>query len=164
MDKAFASRLKEMRKRRGYTQKQLATITQISVQSIRHYEQEGQYPNSEYLLLLAEALDITAEFLLRGSDRMNIYTEAVKRELKALSNFEQIKQIKEKELNSTILAQLELSETLISEVREEWKNKKVLKGGINRPYVIDVIQKYCQNRAHFSELFGIKDGALASVQ
>ncbi len=40
-EKTFADRLKELRNIRNYTQEELGKITNISVQSIRRYEQGG---------------------------------------------------------------------------------------------------------------------------
>lgn len=83
MNSDFASRLKKIRKDREYTQQQLAQITDIPLENIRRWEQsrKNELPNALYLLTLAEALDITAEYLLKGTNEMNIYTSAIKAEL-----------------------------------------------------------------------------------
>ena len=109
-EKTFADRLKELRNIRNYTQEELGKITNISVQSIRRYEQGrlNEEQSAYNLLQLAKALDVTPEYLLIGDNNMTSYTEAIKRELKQLNDYGQISEIKETELNSTILSHLEM--------------------------------------------------------
>ena len=78
--------LEELRNIRNYTQEELGKITNISVQSIRRYEQGrlNEEPSAYNLLQLAKALDVTPEYLLIGDNNMTSYTEAIKRELKQL--------------------------------------------------------------------------------
>ena len=95
-EKTFADRLKELRNIRNYTQEELGKITNISVQSIRRYEQGrlNEEPSAYNLLQLAKALDVTPEYLLIGDNNMTSYTEAIKRELKQLNDYGQISEIK----------------------------------------------------------------------
>lgn len=69
-EKTFADRLKELRNIRNYTQEELGKITNISVQSIRRYEQGrlNEEPSAYNLLQLAKALDVTPEYLLIGDN------------------------------------------------------------------------------------------------
>ena len=110
-ENTFANRLKELRNIRNYTQEVLGKITNISVQSIRRYEQGklNEEPSAYNLLQLAKALDVTPEYLLIGDNNMSSYTDAIKRELKQLHDYELISEIKDTDLNSTILAHLEMS-------------------------------------------------------
>ena len=107
-ENTFANRLKELRNIRNYTQEVLGKITNISVQSIRRYEQGklNEEPSAYNLLQLAKALDVTPEYLLIGDNNMSSYTDAIKRELKQLHDYELISEIKDTDLNSTILAHL----------------------------------------------------------
>ena len=161
-EKTFADRLKELRNIRNYTQEELGKITNISVQSIRRYEQ-GRL----------KALDVTPEYLLIGDNNMTSYTEAIKRELKQLNDYGQISEIKETELNSTILSHLEMSNDLVDAVKTDWNEKGIFKriekeedkqivvdSYCTRPYVQDVILRYCQNRSIFKTKFAIIDGML----
>lgn len=170
---SFAVRLKRIRNERGYTQEQLARITLISVQTIRNYEQGHNEPISSYLLDLAQALDITPEYLLKGSMNMNTYTNAIKTELSQINNFEQLVEIKNENLNATVLPHLELSEELVSDIKDAWEGKnlfvqsktcndKVLfeKSYCTRNYVREIILRYCQNRVKFKKKFSIKDGMI----
>ena len=158
MEETFAKRLKRIRNQRNFTQEQLAKITKISVQSIRNYEQSiSEQPAAEYLLALAKALDVTPEYLLLGEKNMNIYTDAIKAELKQLADYDKISEIKNEGLNSTNLPHLEMSEKLVSEITKYWNGKGIFDTRCNRNYVQDVILKYCQNRAEYKRKFNIKD-------
>lgn len=177
MKSTFAERLKQERSRRRYTQQQLASITQISVQTIRNYEQGVCEPISLYLLELAKALDVTPEFLLIGDNNMNSYSAAIKTELMQLNDFKSISEIKDSELNSTILSHLEMSEELVSDITEDWNGKSIFKrtkifdekstevySYCTRKYVQDVILKYCQNRSIYKEKFKIQDGMILNSE
>lgn len=170
---SFAARLKRIRNERGYTQEQLARITLISVQTIRNYEQGHNEPISSYLLDLAQALDITPEYLLKESMNMKTYTNAIKTELSQINNFEQLVEIKHENLNATVLPHLELSEELVSDIKDAWEEKnlfvqsktfndKILleKSYCTRNYVREIILRYCQNRVKFKKKFFIKDGMI----
>ena len=58
---------------------------------------------------------------------MTSYTEAIKRELKQLNDYGQISEIKETELNSTILSHLEMSNDLVDAVKTDWNAKGIFK-------------------------------------
>lgn len=101
-------------------------------------------------------------------------SSAVKKELQQLSTFSQIKEIRDKELNSVILSHLEMSEDLVEGIKSEWEQKKIFKKQIKgddgttliedsyctRSYVREIILRYCQNRTFFRTKFNIKDGNL----
>ena len=108
-----------------------------------------------------------------GDNNMTSYTEAIKRELKQLNDYGQISEIKETELNSTILSHLEMSNDLVDAVKTDWNAKGIFKriekeedkqivvdSYCTRPYVQDVILRYCQNRSIFKTKFAIIDGML----
>ena len=115
--------------------------------------------------------------IIRGDNNMTSYTEAIKRELKQLNDYGQISEIKETELNSTILSHLEMSNDLVDAVKTDWNAKGIFKriekeedkqedkqivvdSYCTRPYVQDVILRYCQNRSIFKTKFAIIDGML----
>ncbi len=161
MEETFAERLKRIRSQRNFTQEQLAEISEISVQTIRNYEQGiSKNPVSEYLLNLAKALDVTPEYLLLGGNNMKIYTDAIKVELMQLDDFDKISEIKNEEFNSTILSHLEMGEELIAAVTKDWNTKGIFDTRCNRNYVQEVIIKYCQNRAKYKRKFMIQDGMI----
>lgn len=169
----FNFQLKQLRLERGYTQEQLATISNISVQTIRNYEQGRCKPNCDYLLVLAAVLDVTPELLLKGTNDMNNYTTAIMAELKQLS-YEQISIIKKECLNSTILAHLELSDDFVDKIRKDWLDRKIFekkneKGETEehscyRNYVREIIIRFCQNRSKYKEIFKLNDGFLSNIK
>ena len=60
----FPSRIREARKRAGYTQAQIAEITQISQSSIAKYETGELEPTLEKLGTLAQFYNISINWLL----------------------------------------------------------------------------------------------------
>ena len=59
----FAERLKELRKRRGMTQSELAKLIAVSTNSISIYE-NGDLPSIGKLINLADAFGVSVDFLL----------------------------------------------------------------------------------------------------
>lgn len=66
--KVFAERLTELRKRYKYTQRQMADILGISQPSYIRYENDTSEPTQENLVKLADAFDVSVDYLLGRSD------------------------------------------------------------------------------------------------
>ncbi|MCF6264397.1 MAG: helix-turn-helix domain-containing protein [Xanthomonadales bacterium] len=64
--KAFGSRVKEMRKNRYWTQKDLANRVNIRFQLLNKYEGGQHIPPADTLIRLAKTLDTTVDYLLTG--------------------------------------------------------------------------------------------------
>jgi transcriptional regulator with XRE-family HTH domain len=66
----FSQRLKELRKKKNYTQRDLAEKAAISFQAISTYEKEGNssLPSGDALAHLAQALETSADYLLGLTD------------------------------------------------------------------------------------------------
>ena len=64
--KAFGSRVKEMRKNRHWTQKELANRIDVRFQLLNKYEGGQHIPPANTLIQLAKALDTTVDYLLTG--------------------------------------------------------------------------------------------------
>ena len=60
-------RIREARKSRGYTQSELAELTEYSVQHISHVETGNTKLSVELLICIANALDVSLDELLRDS-------------------------------------------------------------------------------------------------
>ena len=56
--------LKEARKAKGMTQKQLAKELTVAEITIRQYESDSRKPSLERLVQIADILDVTADYLL----------------------------------------------------------------------------------------------------
>lgn len=61
--KTFASRLRAAREARGLTQLDLAAQTGIAQTALSHYETWRREPNLRNLRILAEALDVSTDYL-----------------------------------------------------------------------------------------------------
>ena len=64
----FGSRLRELRKQKNLTQKQLAALIGVKNSIISFYEVGDRFPSPEIIIKLATALNVSADFLL-GIDR-----------------------------------------------------------------------------------------------
>lgn len=63
----FKDRLKKARKDKGLSQSRLADDVGVHVTNVSRYERGENKPTTEVLLRLADALDISADFLMGGS-------------------------------------------------------------------------------------------------
>lgn len=151
---SFSIRLKESRK--GiYTQEQLANTSGVNIKTIKRLEnfdkKDNPSPLALNLVFLAQALDVTPEYLLLGEDNMNIYMKTLECELKALT-IDEIRYYHNKSLTDKVLAHLKLTDSFINEIQRYWKEHTI---SCYRPYVQDTIIRYCHNRPkkkHIDEL------------
>ncbi len=169
MRELFATRLKRIRKERGYTQEQLALLSNVSLPNIRRYEQgslQNKEPNAYHLLCIAQVLDVTPSLLLLGENNMNTYTKAIKNELTQVKEFTIIMRIKNLPLNATVLPHLELSEDLVSDIKTAWLASDVFLDENNKlhyctsNFVREVIIRYCQNRTAMKKEYNLSDGMI----
>jgi transcriptional regulator with XRE-family HTH domain len=63
-DSSFGPRLAALRKARGFTQVQLAEATKTTQRSISYYENDDGVPPSSIVMVLAQALQVSADELL----------------------------------------------------------------------------------------------------
>lgn len=63
-DSSFGPRLATLRKARGLTQVQLAEATKTTQRSISYYENDDGVPPSSIVMVLAQALQVSADELL----------------------------------------------------------------------------------------------------
>ena len=64
----FAERLKKLRESKGYSQKELGTISGVDASLISRYEQGERTPTVDNLTSLAKALETTTDYLLGLTD------------------------------------------------------------------------------------------------
>ncbi|MDE6529962.1 MAG: helix-turn-helix domain-containing protein [Lachnospiraceae bacterium] len=64
----FNKRLREMRMKRGFTQQRLADTLGIALRSYQCYETGSRTPCYDLLILLADTLDVSLDYLL-GRDK-----------------------------------------------------------------------------------------------
>lgn len=65
--KVFGARLKEMRKQKRWSQKELAAKVEIRFQQLNKYESGLNLPPAEMLIKLADSLATTIDYLLTGN-------------------------------------------------------------------------------------------------
>ncbi len=63
---AFGARLKELRKQREWTQKELASKLGVRFSHLNKYEGGWHIPPADKLVQMAETLDVTIDYLLTG--------------------------------------------------------------------------------------------------
>lgn len=59
----FNKRLREMRKKREFTQQNMADFLQISLNSYQKYEQAERCPSFDTLVKIADILDVSLDYL-----------------------------------------------------------------------------------------------------
>ena len=67
----FATRLRELRLAKGYSQKQLAAQIKVSSQSVSLWERGPRKPEKRYIALLCFVLNCNMEYLLGLTDELN---------------------------------------------------------------------------------------------
>lgn len=60
----FGEHLKSIRQQKGLTQKQLAILVGSSERGIQNYEINARKPNFDIIIALADALEVTTDYLL----------------------------------------------------------------------------------------------------
>lgn len=75
MDKlTMGDRIQETRKKRGFTQEQLAEKLDISVEYVSQIERGLKMPSMQLFIKLVEILDVSADYLLRDAvSTRNLY-------------------------------------------------------------------------------------------
>ena len=83
--KRFRARLREWRLKRGLTQEELARKADVPTISVSHFETGHRFPNAESLRRLADALGVSADYLLgRVKEPTGVDLEAADPEIAAL--------------------------------------------------------------------------------
>ncbi|MGL4108365.1 helix-turn-helix domain-containing protein [Clostridium sp. LP20] len=73
--------IKELRKDRGLTQKQLAELIELSDRTIQYYEGNKRVPSFGLLKMIAEMLDVSVLVLLEGEiSTLDLLIELKRRE------------------------------------------------------------------------------------
>ena len=67
----FAERLQKARKKKRFTQKEVAEYLKMTERSYQHYEGGSRRPNYEILVAIADYLEVTTDYLLGRTDEPN---------------------------------------------------------------------------------------------
>lgn len=89
MRKAFGTRIKELRKGKRWTQKELAARLEIRFQQLNKYEGGFNVPPVEILLKLGELFGVTVDYLLTGETADGIPL----RNLQLIDRFREVEQL-----------------------------------------------------------------------
>ena len=68
----IADRLKELRKKAGYSQEQLAEMLNISRQAVSKWESAQGNPDIENLIKLTEIYNVSADYILSGQEKEEV--------------------------------------------------------------------------------------------
>jgi len=97
----FADRLKELRKKRGISQGELAALIEVHFTQVSRYERGETKPNAEAMTKLAKALDTTVDFLMNGTADDVVKDAGLEKEL--ISRFKEVQHL-ETEDKRTVLS------------------------------------------------------------
>ena len=82
----FGDRVKELRKKKGMTQEQLAeTLYLENHVSISNYENNKRMPSAETVVMMAQVLGTTTDYLLNGTLNSNATVDQAHELLKCLT-------------------------------------------------------------------------------
>lgn len=100
----FAERLKELRKKRGLSQNELAGLIHVHFTQVSRYERGETKPNAEAMAKLAKALDTTVDYLMSGTSDELAQSAGLDKEL--ISRFKQVQELSPEE-KKTVLSLLD---------------------------------------------------------
>jgi transcriptional regulator with XRE-family HTH domain len=88
--KAFGARLKELRKQKGWTQKELANQLDIRFSQLNKYECGMHIPPIERLIQLSDILGVTLDYLVMGNrfEQQPLHNARLIERLKELEKFD----------------------------------------------------------------------------
>ncbi|MGY0427353.1 MAG: helix-turn-helix domain-containing protein [Polaribacter sp.] len=114
---SFGKRLKKARQDKEISQSELGKIVDIHYTQIGRYESKGVKPSGEVLAKIANALGVTSDFLMSGSNQEQAEATLTDREL--LNQFQRVEQLPQdkknivKELLDSFLLKYDLQKRMI---------------------------------------------------
>jgi transcriptional regulator with XRE-family HTH domain len=96
----LGKRIQELRKDKGITQQELAKRVQISHPQIVRYETKGVQPPADVLARLADAFDVSIDYLVNG-DKSDKAQQTLK-DAELIQKFKQLDQLPEDEKKSIL--------------------------------------------------------------
>jgi len=93
----LGDRIKLLRKQKGLSQTDLAKQVGISYAQVGRYETKGAQPSAEVLKKIADALDVSPDFLINGSS--DDKAEANLTDVELIQHFKAIEQMDEEDKN-----------------------------------------------------------------
>ncbi|WP_109431810.1 helix-turn-helix domain-containing protein [Sulfoacidibacillus thermotolerans] len=71
----FGERLRELRKSRNVSQKELSSLIRVSERALRYYETMNRQPTIEQLITLADFFNVSLDYLVGRSDDHSPFRE-----------------------------------------------------------------------------------------
>lgn len=90
---SFSERLKKARLEKGYSKSDLAKEINVHYSQIGRYEEKGAQPSADILAKLANALEVTSDFLMNGTSEDLAESSLTDKEL--LNQFKMIEKMTE---------------------------------------------------------------------
>lgn len=90
---SFSERLKKARIEKGYSKSDLAKEINVHYSQIGRYEEKGAQPSADILAKLANALEVTSDFLMNGTSEDLADSSLTDKEL--LNQFKMIEKMTE---------------------------------------------------------------------
>ena len=114
--KEFGKRLKELRKEKGWTQKELANQLDIRYSHLNKYESGMHIPPVEKLIHLADIFQVSLDYLVKGlpMDESPIRNELLHKRFKILETFEEEDKSTVIKIIDAIIAKRQVENTLRS--------------------------------------------------
>jgi transcriptional regulator with XRE-family HTH domain len=114
--KTFGGRLKNLRKQKRWSQKELAAKVEIRFQQLNKYESGLNLPPAEMLIKLADALGTTVDFLLTGNpaEEMPLGNTRLYKRFKAVEDFDGADQETVISLIDAMIAKRQMQTTLVA--------------------------------------------------
>lgn len=95
MSRGFPERLKQLRKQRDYSQAQLAERVGVHQNHIGRYERGESQPSADALKRLADALNVSTDFLIEGASAEAAKARFEDREL--MRQFQEVEKLGEED-------------------------------------------------------------------
>ncbi len=93
----FNERLKKIRLEKGFTKSDLAKIIGVHYSQIGRYEEKGAQPSADVMAKLANALEISTDFLMNGTS--DDLADGTLKDKELLNQFKTIEKLSEKDKN-----------------------------------------------------------------
>ncbi len=87
----FADRIKELRKKKGFSQAELAEAMGVHFAQVSRYERGETKPNAEAMTKLAQVLETSTDFLMNGTTNETAVSAGLDKEM--ISRFRQVQDL-----------------------------------------------------------------------
>jgi MerR family transcriptional regulator, light-induced transcriptional regulator len=123
MKKGPSTQIKELRKKKGYTQKELAQLLGIGQTTVANYEQGTRIPDAEKLQRMADLFEVTLDYLVGREENESSAPSKTKRSIKSEESTDLIYKVY---IEYLLNGHREAARVLISSLYEEGINIEVI--------------------------------------